>query len=160
MDFLIWHLLRESARRLPEKEALVHGAERLSYREVADRVASLAAGLQQAGLRRGDRIGIYLEPSVAQVRSIFAISQSGGVFVPINVQLFPEQVAHIAKDCGMKGIITTTARLSGLAALLPQIPSLDFAVLAGKQEDPPQTPLPLRRLENLCQSTAAPDARE
>ena len=65
MDFLIWHLLRESARRLPEKEALVHGEERLTYREVADRVARLAAGLQEAGLRRGDRIGIYLEVSVA-----------------------------------------------------------------------------------------------
>jgi len=152
MDFLIWHLLRESARRLPEKEALVHGEERLTYREVADRVARLAAGLQEAGLRRGDRIGIYLEASVAQVLSIFAVSQAGGVFVPINAQLFPEQVAHIAKDCGMKGLITRPARLSDLAGLLPQTPSLDFAVLAGKEEGPPQAPITLHRFEDLCQS--------
>ena len=38
MDFLIWHLLRESARRSPEREALVHGEQRLSYGEVARRV--------------------------------------------------------------------------------------------------------------------------
>jgi acyl-CoA ligase (AMP-forming) (exosortase A-associated) len=152
MDFLIWHLLRESARRFPGKEALVHGEERLTYREVADRVARLAAGLQMAGLRRGDRIGVYLEPSVAQVLSIFAVSQAGGVFVPINAQLFPEQVAHIAKDCAMKGLITRPARFSGLAPLLPRIPSLGFAVLAGKAEEPPQASLPLHRLEDLCQS--------
>jgi acyl-CoA ligase (AMP-forming) (exosortase A-associated) len=158
MDFLIWHFLRESARLLPDKEALVHGEERLTYREVADRVERLAAGLQNAGLRRGDRVGIYLEPSVAQVLSIFAVSNAGGVFVPINAQLFPEQVAHIATDCGMKGLITRPTRLHGMAALLPQVPSLEFAVLAGKDEEPPQPSLPWHRLEDLCQ-TAAPQDR-
>lgn len=157
MDFLIWHLLRASARLFPDKEALVHGEERLTYREVANRVAALATGLQDAGLRRGDRIGIYTEPSVAQVLSIFAISKAGGVFVPINAQLFPEQLAHIANDCRMKGLITKPARLSSIAAILPQIPSLEFAVLAGKEEEPPQTSLSLHRLEDLCQNTTPRD---
>ena len=107
MDFLIHHMLRSSEERFPDKEALVHGDQRLSYREVARRTAGLAKGLRHAGLIRSDRIGIYLEPSVPQVLSIFGISESGGVYVPINATLFPEQVAHIAKDCGMKGLITT-----------------------------------------------------
>lgn len=34
MDFLIWHLLRESVLRIPDKEALVHGDQRLTYFEV------------------------------------------------------------------------------------------------------------------------------
>jgi acyl-CoA ligase (AMP-forming) (exosortase A-associated) len=152
MDFLIWHLLRDSARRFPDKEALIHAEERLTYRDVLDRVERLAAGLQNAGLRRGDRVGIYLEPSVAQVLSIFAISRAGGVFVPINAQLFPEQLAHIAKDCGMKGLITRPARFSGLGALLPEVPTLEFAVLAGKEEDLPQSSLPLYLLERMCLS--------
>lgn len=152
MDFLIWHLLRESARRAPQKEALVHGDERLSYCELADRVERLAAGLREAGLHRGDRVGIYLEPSVAQVLSIFAISQAGGVFVPINNQLFPEQVAHIAKDCGMKGLITRSSRLGMLGPVLPQIPSLEFAVVAGTGEETSQVSLPLYRLEEMCSS--------
>lgn len=159
MELLIWHMLRESARRLPDKEALVHDAERLSYREVADRVARLAAGLRQAGLRRGDRVGIYLEPSVAQAVSIFAASQAEGVFVPINIQLFPEQVAHIAKDCGMKALITRPAKLSALTELLPQIPSLEFAMLAGDGEAPP-IPLPVHRLETFCDQPAPADWSE
>src|SRR4051812_46178750 len=121
MENLIHHMLQMSARRFPAKEALVHGEDRLVYSEVAGRVERLAAGLRAAGLHRGDRIGIYLEPSVAQVISIFAISHAGGVFVPINGQLFPEQVSHIARDCGMKGLITRTARLSALSDVLPQI---------------------------------------
>ena len=161
MDFLIWHLLRERARLFPDKEALVHGEERLTYQEVAGRVDRLAAGLQNAGLRRGDRVGIYLEPSIAQVLSIFAISKAGGVFVPINSQLFFEQVAHIASDCGMKGLITRPTRVSGVAEFLPRIPSLEFAVLAGKgEEEPPQTPLLCHRFEELCETAAPRDRRE
>ena len=67
MDFLIWHLLRDSARRCPEKEALVHGNQRLTYREVARRTAGLATSLRKKGLKRGDRAGIYLDASVPQV---------------------------------------------------------------------------------------------
>src|SRR5271166_6678539 len=111
MDFLIHHMLRNSSARYPEKEAIVHGTRRLSYREVADSCASIACGLRSAGVQRGDRVGIYLDPSVEQVFSIFSISQAGGVYVPINTVLVPEQVAHIARDCGMKALITTPDKL-------------------------------------------------
>ena len=36
---------------------------------------------------------------------IFGIAQRGGVFVPIHHQLVPDQVVHIANDCGMKALI-------------------------------------------------------
>src|SRR6266481_6640533 len=115
MDYLIHHMLQNSARRAAQKEALVHGSKRLNYGEVAKLSSGLAQGLRNAGLRRGDRVGIYLESSVPQVLSIFGVSEAGGVFVPINATLFPDQVAHIAKDCGMTGLITTKAKLASLA---------------------------------------------
>jgi len=148
MDFLIHHMLRTSAQRSPDKEALVHGEQRLSYREVTRRAGGLAEGLRRAGLVRADRIGIYLEPSVAQVISIFGISEAGGVYVPINATLFSEQVAHIARDCGMKGLITTRAKLATLAGVLPQIPTLEFVVLTGEGSDP-KVKLPSSQLEEL-----------
>ncbi len=159
MDFLIHHMLRSSALRSPDKDALVHGDQRLTYRELARRATGLAKGLRRASLVRGDRIGIYLEPSVAQVVSIFGTSEAGGVFVPINATLFPEQVGHIAKDCGMKGLITTAAKLSTLTPLLDQIPALEFVVLTG-EGDTPQIVLPSHRLEELCELTGPPEWRE
>jgi acyl-CoA ligase (AMP-forming) (exosortase A-associated) len=159
MDFLIHHMLRTSAHHWADKEALVHGDQRLSYREVARRSNGLAEGLRRAGLLRGDRIGIYLEPSVAQVVSIFGVSEAGGVFVPINATLFPEQVGHIAKDCGMKGLITTAAKLSTLTPLLDQIPTLEFVVLTG-EGDTPQIVLPAHRLEDLYEISGPSEWRE
>src|SRR5271165_3998804 len=141
MDFLIHHMLRNSASRHPEKEALVHGPRRLTYREVADRCSSLASGLRSAGMHRGDRVGIYLDPSVEQVLAIFSISQAGGVYVPINTVLVPDQVAHIARDCGMKALITTPDKLETLLPALHDVSSLRFFVVTGKSngQDPADT---------------------
>lgn len=148
MDFLIHHMLRASAEHLPEKEALVHRDERLSYQDVAARVAGLAAGLRAAGLRRGDRVGIYLDASVPQVLSIFAVSQASGVFVPISSLLFPDQVTHIATDCGMRALITTASRLASLAPSLEAIPSLEF-VLTVADAEPPGLPLRTYSFEEM-----------
>ena len=136
MNFLIHQMLRSSASRLPDKEALVHGNERLTYREVVRRVSSLASGLNQCGIRRGERIGILLEPSVAQAVSIFAASQANAVFVPINAALFPQQVAHIARDCGMSALITTRKKLGTLADVMKEIPTLRFCVALGAGIEP------------------------
>jgi acyl-CoA ligase (AMP-forming) (exosortase A-associated) len=150
MDFLVHHMLRASDLRFPDKEALVHGSERLTYAEVAQRTAALALGLRQAGVARGERVGIYLDPSVAQVLSIFAISQAGGVFVPINTLLFPDQLSHVARDCGMTALITTASKLKSLVAILGGIPSLRFLVVVPDAEIPP-VELPVHPFADLCQ---------
>src|SRR5215469_9106821 len=128
MDSLIHQMLGGSATRYPDKEAIVHGQQRLTYREVANRCTSVACGLRSAGMRRSDRVGIYLDPSVDQVVSMFSISQAGGVYVPVNTVLFPEQVAHIVRDCAMTALITTPEKLQALLPVLRHIPSLKFFI--------------------------------
>jgi acyl-CoA ligase (AMP-forming) (exosortase A-associated) len=159
MDFLIWHLLRNSAGRTPDKEALVHGDQRMSYREVSRRTAGLATSLRKTHVKRGDRIGIYLEASIPQVIAIFGVSQAGSVYVPINTLLHAEQVMHIALDCGMTGLITTTAKLASLADLIPQIPSLKFLVVTGEGEIP-ATGIPVYRFDDFCSAEAPSTWRE
>ncbi len=159
MDFLIHHMLQASARRDPDKEALVHGEERLCYAEVARRVAGLAAGLRDAGVERGDRVGIYLDASMAQALSIFGVSQAGGVYVPVNGLLFPEQVAFIARDCGMKGLITTPDKLASLAAALKEVPSLEFIVVVGGS-GLVASPVTVHDFEAWCALTSPPGWRD
>jgi acyl-CoA ligase (AMP-forming) (exosortase A-associated) len=155
MDYLLHHMLIKSAQRFPQKEALVHGDTRLTYQELVNSVDALAAGLQSAGIRRGDRIGIYLEASAAQVISIFAASRAGAVFVPINAELFPEQVGHIVRDCAMKGLIASGARLPELESVLDSIPSLRFLVSTGA---PAATGLsqPVYSFDDLLKTASSP----
>jgi acyl-CoA ligase (AMP-forming) (exosortase A-associated) len=153
MDFLVHHMLQTSAHRFPEKEALVHGEQRLTYRQLSIRTTCIAAGLREAGLQRGDRVGVFLEASIPQVLSLFAVSQAGGVFVPISSLLFAEQVLHIANDCGMKGLVTTRSRLSQLSDVILRIPSLKFVLGVGEGEIP-EIPLPVQEFELLHEGPA------
>jgi acyl-CoA ligase (AMP-forming) (exosortase A-associated) len=154
MDYLIHHMLLSSAKRFPGKEALVHDTVRMSYAEVCAAVNSLAHGLNAAGLERGDRLGIFLEPSVHQAISIFAASRAGGVFVPINHVLYPEQVAHIMSDCRMKAVMTTRQRLNSLLEVLERVPSLRFVVVVGDGPQP-ACPLPVYDYDELSAAGAA-----
>lgn len=131
MDFLVHHMLRASAARFPEKEAVVHTAERQTYAQMWQRTAGLAAGLREAGIRRSDRVGVLLEPSVPLATSLFGVSRSGGVFVPIHHSLFPDQVEHIVNDCQMKALITDAGRFDKLEPTLRNCPSLELVVLVG-----------------------------
>src|SRR5215475_1519618 len=128
MDFLIHHMLLSSAQRHPHKEALVDRSQRLSYTQAAQQSAAAASGLRQLGVNRGDRVGIWLETSVLQSVAIFGTSQSGGVFVPINGLLFPNQAGHIMRDCGSVGLITTKEKIESSVEALETLPSLKFAI--------------------------------
>lgn len=154
MDFLIWHLLRESALRSPHKEALVHREERLCFSEIERLTDGLAAGLRNAGIKRSDRVGIYLEASIPQVISIFGISRAEAVYVPINTLLHAEQVAHIASDCAMKGLITSRAKLASLIEVLPRIPSLEFLVVTGDEN--PGIGITTYSFDKLCETPFTP----
>jgi acyl-CoA ligase (AMP-forming) (exosortase A-associated) len=134
MDFLVHHMLRASAARVPDKEALVHGDHRLSFARAWDHAAGLARGLRDAGLARSDRVGVLLPPSLPLAVSLFGVSRAAGVWVPIHPALRPDQVAHIVRDCGMRGLIVDAGRLAGLDETLRGCPSLEFVVVVGAAE--------------------------
>lgn len=161
MDYLVHHMLRASAARFPEKEAIVHAEERLSFETAWQRSSRLALGLQHSGVKRSDRVGIFLGPSVELAISIFAISQAGGAFIPIHHSLFPDQVKHICCDSGMKGLITDSTALENLREVLPTIDSLEFIVLTDGPTDT-EVGLPVFQFhewasevtENVCRDVA------
>ncbi len=152
MDYLCHHLLRTGAERDPQKDAIVHATRRQSYAELVRETSQLAAGLREAGLQRGDRAGVLLEPSVPLANALFAVSQAGGAFVPIHHSLFPEQVEHIVNDCQMKCLVTDADRFQRLQPTLEKCPSLQFVVLVGGDAQA-DTTLPSFSYEKLSQGT-------
>lgn len=112
MQYLVHHMLRDSARRFADEIAVVEGKQQLTYAELANAVNLLSRSLVNLGLQRGDRVAIQLAPSIPLVQSILATSAAGGVFVPIHHGLFPDQVQHILSDCGARFLITDSHRFS------------------------------------------------
>jgi acyl-CoA synthetase (AMP-forming)/AMP-acid ligase II len=115
---LLHELVAVSARRTPQARALTYGADSLNYEQLQAAVAGFAAGLMALGLQRGERVAIYLEKRFETVIASFGAPAAGGVFVPINPLLKPEQVAFILRDCNVRVLVTSPERLALLAPRL------------------------------------------
>jgi acyl-CoA ligase (AMP-forming) (exosortase A-associated) len=129
--YLLHHLLRDSAERHGDKEALVHRDTRMGYSALWRAAQGVARGLRDAGIRPGDRVGVLLDPSPALPVALFGIAAAGAVFVPMHHGLFPEQIEHIVRDCGMTCLITDAARWQRLASGLQACESLTRAAITG-----------------------------
>ena len=124
MSELIHDFIFDSARRTPGAEALVYGARRLDYAALAGAVRGAADALAALGLERGERVAVCMEKNVENVAAMFGAAAAGGVFVPVNPLLKPEQVAYILADCNVRVLVTSADRLRLLAPALAQCPEL------------------------------------
>lgn len=129
--YLLHELISASAKRMPNQVALSHGGTSLSYDSLAASVGQFASGLRYIGLARFERVGIYLEKRLETVIASFGTTLAGGVFVPLNPILKPEQVAYILRDCGIRVLVTSPERYALLASALTDCPDLRHIVLTG-----------------------------
>lgn len=90
-------LLTATARRLPERDALVQGTLRLTWRELDARVDTVAAELRSRGIGRGDAVLVHSPNHVELVEAMFAVWRVGAVFAPANYRLTPSEVAGLAE---------------------------------------------------------------
>ncbi|MDD2881466.1 MAG: acyl-CoA ligase (AMP-forming), exosortase A system-associated [Rhodoferax sp.] len=126
---LLHELITLAAQRTPQAPALTHGAASLTYTNLSERVCQFAAGLMHLGLARGERVAIYLEKRFETVIASFGAPAAGGVFVPINPLLKPEQVAFILRDCNVRVLVTSPERLALMADTLAQCHDLRHLVV-------------------------------
>jgi len=134
MTALLHELLLRSADLAPDKTALIHKRTQLSYAELRTLTFDLASGFISLGLRRQERVAIYLPKRPEAVAAMFAAALSGGVFVPVNPLLKGEQVAHILIDCDVQILVTSKDRLSQLTENLVDCKDLLHVVVLDADE--------------------------
>ena len=128
---LLPELVYRAADRDAAMPALSAGAATIGYGPLAAAVRAFASGLMALGLRRGDRVAIYLEKRLETVIASFGAPAAGGVFVPLNPLLKPEQVGFILSDCQVRVLVTSSDRLALLVDSLAHFPSLLVVVIDG-----------------------------
>jgi acyl-CoA ligase (AMP-forming) (exosortase A-associated) len=134
---LLHELVAATARRTPSAIALTDGDLHVSYESLLDSIQRFAAGLVQAGIGRGDRVGIYLEKRIETVVASFGAAAAGAVFVPINPVLKAEQVGFILADCDVRLLVTSPERLTTLTDMLDRCGSLQQVVSTGAESRQP-----------------------
>ncbi len=94
--------LKRSAYMFPDKEAVVHGDRRYTYREFEERVNRLASRLKDEGFEKGDRIAFLCPNIPPMLEGTFAIPAAGLVMVAINTRLGAGEVEYIVEHSKSK----------------------------------------------------------
>jgi len=102
---LVNEWLRRSARRYPEKEAVISGTDRVTYAELDARSDRLATTLSGIGLARHDRAVVFLDNCAETVVALYAILKAGGTFIILNGSVKGPKLRYILSDCGAKVLI-------------------------------------------------------
>jgi len=149
----------------PNRPAVTFKDETLSYEQLRAEVDRVAAGLHRLGLRRGERVVVYLEKRIETIVAMFAVSAAGGVVVPVNPLFKAKQVGYVARDCAARVLVTTRERYRTLRGELGSAESLRYIVVVGGRGDAERVtaPAPQEIITwwQLCElSTSAPSGAE
>lgn len=126
---LLNELISRAAERGPAALALRYGQAGLDYAALDGAVNGFASGLLALDLARGERVAIYLEKRFETVIASFGAPAAGGVFVPLNPLLKPEQVGFIMRDCDVRVLVTSPDRYALLSEQLGACEALRHVVL-------------------------------
>ena len=114
-EFTLHDLLHNSVERDASKVAIVDGDAWYTYEDLEHGSSALGAALQEeAGVKRGDRVGVYMEKSWEAIVAMLAASKVGAAYVNINPLFKPPQVAYVAQDCDIRVMIADSDKLTDL----------------------------------------------
>ena len=129
---LIWgtvpRLVDEAALRHGSAEALVDGALRLTYAQLAGEVDRYARGFLAAGLGAGDRVAVWAPNCAEWMLAALGLLRAGGVLVPLNTRFKGGEAAYIIRDAGASMLVTVRGFLgTDYPALLAGQDTADLA---------------------------------
>ncbi|MGA7608394.1 MAG: AMP-binding protein, partial [Anaerolineales bacterium] len=115
----LFHLLEESARKYPDRACTIFKGAVISYKEMNDKTDRIAAALADIGVKKGDRVGIFMPNTPQFVVAYFGILKAGGVVVAINPLYTPPEIAQQASDAGIEVMFVMTNFYKTIKATQP-----------------------------------------
>lgn len=102
----LFHFLRESAKKYPDQPCTIFKGAVITYKEMDELTDRFAAALiKEVGVKKGDRVGLFIPNTPQFVIAYFGVLKAGGVVVATNPLYTPQEVEHQANDSGMEVMI-------------------------------------------------------
>lgn len=101
----LYHFLEASAEKYPNQPCTIFKGAKISYQEMVKLTDRLAAGLASLGIKKGDRVGLFIPNTPQFVMAYFAVLKIGGVVVATNPLYSAHEIEHQANDSGMEIMI-------------------------------------------------------
>ncbi len=98
----LFHFLEEGAAKHPDKTCTIFKGATISYKKMNELTDTLAGALADLGVKKGDRVGIFMPNTPQFVMAYYGVLKAGGVVVASNPLYTPTEIAHQANDAGIE----------------------------------------------------------
>jgi fatty-acyl-CoA synthase len=137
-------LLEEQAARFGDREAVVAGVDRLTYRDFFSAVRRVARGLHAMGIGRGDHVAILMGNRIEWMLSFFALQRLGATAVGLNTWSTPRELEYALSHADVKCLIAVDrfrrndyrAMLAGMQPKQERLPRLECVVWLSEDGQP------------------------
>ena len=126
--------LEKTAARIGTRTAMVvcDTGEKITYSQFNSRVNSIANALVAMGIKKGDRVAIYLPNTPQFLISVLAIMKTGAVYVPFNIMNKRQEIEYVANNCGARVLIAAVEPAQeNVLPIRDKLPKLEKVLLVG-----------------------------
>lgn len=154
-------LLDRQAERYGERNCINFLGRITSYQEVANLSDRMAKGLQELGVGKGDRVGLFLPNTPYAVIAFYGVLKAGGIVVNFNPLYADEEVRKQIDDSGVKVMVTLDLKmmLPKLQRMLGRAP-LEKIVVCSMSDALPFPKSQLFRVFKRSEIARIPDSAE
>ncbi len=97
----------------------------------------LARTLVEAGVKRGDRVGIYMNKGQESAVALYGIMKAGAAYVPLDPYAPVARLGYVIQDCGIRHLITKDNKLSQVEEILAMNVGLEYLVGVNQMDNHP-----------------------
>lgn len=131
-QLVLGETLSRWASQQPNKEALVFKNRRFTYKQLADRVNRLAAGLADLGIGKNDKVGLIFMNCNEIVECYFAITKLGAVAVPCNFRFKGQEYVYQLKQSDCQALIFSEVFSDVITSIQADLPEVEHYICVGK----------------------------
>ncbi len=136
MKVNLGYFLVKSARKFPDKPALIQERETITYEDFNRRVNRLGNALLGLGCRKGDKVATLSPNTIALCESYFAIWKVGAVLVPLNPRLRGPELADMIDSSDSSVLIYDEAFKDVVSGMRPSLAKVRVYMMSGAQTPP------------------------
>jgi len=133
----VFQFLDQSAQKYPDQACTIFKGATITFKEMNEISDHLAGGLVAMGVKKGDRVGIFMPNSPQFVMAYFGILKAGGVVVATNPLYTPAEIEHQANDSGIEVMFVMTNFYKTIKTAQPKTKIKKLIVTNLKEALPP-----------------------
>ena len=108
VPLVITELMSQHAKNYPDRDAVIFEEQRYSWKELNERINIVANALIKKGIKKGDKVSVFMSNMPQSIEIMFGVIKAGGVLVPLATMIEPDTLLHMIKNSDSRIVFFST----------------------------------------------------